>query len=301
MKLSKKITLSCLLLSLALFFGSCNSLSNLFSQDPSGDTANKKTELEALEDVKKNYIEKLKADLQEQQKKADAEKGKCDDMTQAALKNGKNPKDAKDAPNTFIQCQNSASAETQVKETKETLAKTEQDLSQIQKQRSQLPTTSSVSTDSSWLTWLLWGLGGVAGLAVVFGGMYYLLSEKIDKAITRERRMNQQGFSRIRERPEKFNEIFKVVSSLEKTVKLQQDKIKMLESKLEENTHSYSATNKEITSDYPDEANALERKLREKDNEFKDMVDEIIQTVRLQQGKIEELEFKMKKGDERTK
>lgn len=283
MKLSKKITLSCLLFSIALLLGGCSWLpSNQFSKESSNETANKKTDLEALEDVKKNYIEKLKADLLELEKKTDAEKSKCDDMTQQTLKDGKNPKDAKDAPKTIAQCQNAESAEMQVKETKETLAKTEKDLSEIQKQKSQLPTSNSDSTDSSWLTWWLIGTVGLVGLGILLSALYMLLSKKIDKAIAEERTLNQQSFARIRDKHNRMTE-------LEKTIKLQQGKINVLEVTLKENT-----------IDYPS-VNVLESKLREKDNDFKEMVDEIIQTVRLQQGKIEELEFKMKKGDERTK
>jgi len=235
MKLAMRVTLGCLLLIFTLLFGGCSLLP--FSQQPSGDAPkNSKAELEKQEQDKQSEIVKLKEDLKEQQKRVADEKSKCDEMTKATIKDGKDPKDSKISPRTVAQCEDVvSSAEAKVKETNGKIETSEKALIEINDKITQLPANTS---NYGWLISLLIGVAGVLGLVVLLGGLYLLLSKKIDKAIAAERTLNQQFFDRITAKHEKFNASFaehgKVMNDLESLVKLQQGKIQTLEKRLKE-------------------------------------------------------------------
>jgi len=231
-----KVTLGCLLLIFGLLFGGCSLFSSTpLSQQPSGDTTNNKAGLEKQEQDKQGELVKLKEDLKEQQKKATDERAECKRMMDdtKSRPDGKNPRDANDAPKTVAKCQSADIAEGQVKETNGKIETAEKELTDIQNQIKQSPVNTS---DYSWLISLIIGVAGVLGLGILLGGLYLLLSKRIDKAIAAERALNQQSFERIRAKHDKFNALFaehgKVMNDLERLVKLQHGKIEVLEFKV---------------------------------------------------------------------
>lgn len=246
MKLAIKVTLGCLLLIFALLFGGCSWLP--FSQESSSETPkNNKAELEKQEKDKQGELVKLKEDLSDQQKRVEDEKSKCEEMKKATIKDGKDPEDVKISPKTVAQCKdNVSSAEGKVTKTNEQITKSAGELTAIQKQKSELPPDDSNSGKYGWLNTLLIGVAGVIGLGLLLGGLYMLLSRKIDKAIGAERTLNQQSFDRIKTKHSKFNDLFaehgKVMNDLERLIKLQHGKIEVLEFKLKETAGSYGSS-----------------------------------------------------------
>jgi hypothetical protein len=246
MKLSGKVILGCLILSFALLFGGCGIIPNPFAQEPSGDTAAKKAELEKQEKDKQGQINQLKTDLEGQQKKAVDERSECDKMTEETknLPGNKNPESVKDAPNTVAQCAKAVTAERLATDTMKKLDKAENELGSIKTQISQL-SGETTSSSFDWLLPLLIGVAALLGLTALLGGLYFFLSKKFDKAMAEERGRNQESFTRIRGKHETFDKRFtdygnamndfeKKFSDFEKLVKLQQGKIELLEFKLKE-------------------------------------------------------------------
>ncbi len=238
MKLAMRVTLGCLLLIFALLFGGCGLIPNPFSQEPSGETAGKKAELEKQENNKQDEIEKFNEKLKKQEQNATDERKLCNQYSEKTKNDGKDPEDPKLSPVTFVQCNDAGAAEIEVNETRKKIETAKSQLADIQNQKSQLISDKPVDNNYGWLMSLLIGVAGVLGLAILLGGLYILLSKKIDKAIATERGLNQQSFDRIKAKHDKFKELFaehgKVMNDLERLVKLQQGKIEVLEFKSKE-------------------------------------------------------------------
>lgn len=259
--MSKKITLSYLLLIITLLFGGCN------SKETSEEKVNNyKAEIEKNEREKQKEIDKLKVDLQSQQEKAISERKSCDDMTKDIIKAKQNPEDTKFAIKA-AQCRTAVNIENQVAETKKKLEAAGQEISEIQKQKNQplLVSNEPNNTAINWLTWLFFAFIGIISLCLF--GDAYLLHKKINNLFNKTVKERDRNNGSLGKLGEKIGVTNKVINNLTEAVKLQHGKIE-----------------------------GFQLKLREKDNNFKEMVDELIQTVRLQQGRIEELEFKIKES-----
>ncbi len=220
MRLSKKLTLGWLLVSFAFLIGGCESISNPFSQDSSGEAAkNNKTDLEKQKQEKQSQITNLKTNLKNQQDAQKTETDKCNEMEKSTVKAGKNPKDPKDSPQTFAQCQKRDSITGQIATIKNTLSQAEGELEDIESKIIQASKngTNEKNDNFNWITFLLFGFAGIVGLGLL-GGLYFLLNRKIE----REREAATSGFNAVRAEQ---RELSRQIKQLGEAAKLQNDRI----------------------------------------------------------------------------
>ncbi len=230
MKLSKKIILECLLLSLAILFSSCSVFNEVIGEKK---PANNNEKLSEQQQVNSN-VSQLEETLKNQESQAKTAKNDCNTKLSLSNRSGRNANDP--ASNTYQQCEQAKKLEEQVAEARKNLDSEKEKQKQIKEANDALNKDEGGKKETSGLLIsLLIGVAGVLGLGILLGGLYLLLSKKIDKAIAAERTLTQQNSDRIKAKHDKlFAEHGKVMNDLERLVKLQQGKIEVLEFKAKE-------------------------------------------------------------------
>jgi hypothetical protein len=245
MRLSKKLTFGCLILSFALFFGSCSFFSELGANEPSSNkTEPKKSNLDELKTSqtdKTKEIAELKDGIKELEEKRvplakeilSADKNPTlDKATLAEIEKKcgtkkKTPQNELEVGVTPPKCNDFKSVQDKLDEKNKNLTNAESELKNLEHQIRNSPRTeeNTKTGDSGFgdlLPWFALGFAGIAGLGLL-GGLYFLLNRKIE----REREASIVSFNAVRSEQK---ELSRQIKQLGETAKLQNVRVERQQS-----------------------------------------------------------------------